>query len=258
MLTHTQYSAATQFALLLIGPPLAGKTNVAMNFPDPYFLDADDKLANAAARHPGKRFWYDCPLRRDGKTSIPLPEQWGYVSECINAAIKVPEIRTIVLDSATALSDMLIAHILKFGTKLTIAGQPSMEMQHWGPFAAIWKKLIMGIRASGKMLVLISHERVIEDQLNGSKSIGPLIGGSLKDNLGSMFTDVWHAEHRTKPNREKPGQMTTEYFVRTQPFANMTLGTSLKDLPAEFVVTPEEVLKRVPNLTPPTQPPTVA
>jgi hypothetical protein len=182
---------------------------------------------------------------------IDEKDQWQYAADCINAALKIPEIRTIVIDSVTSASDMLIHHILKFGTKLTVAGRPTMEMQHWGPFQMIWKQLIMGIRASGKMLVVICHERLVEDGLSGATMLRPLIGGTLKDNLGGMFTDVWHAENRIKPDLKKPGEFVTGYYVRTRPTTQITLGTSLDDLPAEFEVTEEELMKRIPGLTPP-------
>lgn len=245
MLTHTTYAAKPSFALLLQGPPLSGKTNVAMAFPDPYFLDADDKLANAVKRYPGKRFWYDCPARRNGEIAIELKDQWAYGAECINAAIKSTDIKTIVLDSGSAIGDMIIAHILKFGTKLTIAGRPSMEMQHWGPYQDIWKATVMGIRASGKKLIVIVHDSITEDALTGETIVRPLIKGALKDGFGGMFTDIWHAETKVKPDPKKPGQMTTEYYVRTTPNAKFTLGNSLTDLPSEFVVTEEEIKRRI-------------
>ena len=242
--------------MLLIGPPLAGKTNTLFQFPDPWIGDADDKMGNAVHRFPGKTFWFDQfnrkPVKdKEGKftgeyVKVEPELQWMYFNDCLNEALKSPLVRTIGLDSLSALTDMLIQHILKVsGSKLNLGGIPMMEKSHWGPFRDIMKRTIMGIRSYGKNLVVVAHETVDKDDLTGAIMNRPLVPGELKSNLGGMFTDVWHQESREVPDPKNPGKLMRKYFVRTQPLANFPLGTSLPDLPLEFEVTWPEIEKRL-------------
>lgn len=243
MLDGSAFAIIPQFALLLIGPPFAGKTNVAMLFPDPWFADGDDKLRNAVQRNPGKKFYFNCPMRTEAGVPVPLERQWEEFTTKLKEACASPLVKTIVLDSVSSLSTMLIAHILKHGeVKKHLAGEPTMEKQHWLPFRDLWKKVIMLCRASGKMLVVIAHDDLVVDEVTGASMIRPLIAGELKHNLGGLFTDLWHAETRLVPDGK--GGMKSEYFVRTQPTPRLPVGNSL-NLPAEFIVTWDGIRNRL-------------
>lgn len=245
MRESTDFAAGTNFALLLIGAPLSGKTNLAMQFPDPYFFDADDKLANAVSRHKGKRFWYDNGLRDDKDVAVLGPKRWARATECIKTACLDPKVGTIVLDSATSLSDFLMDHILQFPSTakvpLTVGGEKVMDQSMWGPFRDLWRRLIMMCRSSGKLVILIMHEKFEKDEASGSMIYTPCISGQLQSNIAGYFTDVWRAEN-------KPGQLNgkpiVSYYVRTQPSARMALGNSL-GLPAEFTFTFEDFKKQL-------------
>lgn len=242
------FKLETSFALLLIGLPFSGKTNAAFQFPNPYILDADDKLANAVRRNTSKDFHFDCPLRDDNDKPVPHEQRWEHSVRCLNvAAAPNNGIDTIVIDSASAMSDFLTAHILRFpaaGKSLIVGGEKVMDQSMWRPFQDLWKKLIMGLRASGKLIVVICHEDIDKDEATGIMMHRPLIPGALKNMFASMFTDVWRCETQQVPDPSKPGQMMTKYLIRTQPTAKMALGNSL-GLPAEFVMSWEELSKKL-------------
>lgn len=228
------YKKNPSLAVLLIGPPLVGKTNTAFQFPDPYILDADDKMLNAVTRFPDKKFKWDCPLRKPDGTPIPDIDQWQYVQDaCINPALKDPWIKTIIIDSASAVNEMIKRHIMKHPTPgskgpLMVGGEKVMEMSQWQPFGDIWRRLIMGCRASGKILIVTAHERVEKDEMSGQLMYRPLVPGAFGDGMGGLFTDVWHCEAEVGPDLKNPGKTKTNYKVRTQPTARIVLGSGLQ------------------------------
>lgn len=251
MLTSNQFSLNTSIAVLLLGPPLSGKTNVAFQFPDPYFLDCDDKLTNAVVRNAGKKFWYDCPLRKavnkvGGGTEFVAVEdilRWEESVSRLKEAGASPDVKTIVIDSVTSLNAMIFQHILRFPSTakvpLQVGGIKVMDQSMWGPYRDLWTRLIMGLRGTGKLVVCIAHDTVDKDEITGTLSYRPSWAGQLKDTGAGLFTDVWHCESRNVPDPTKSGQMKTEYFVRTHPTPMMALGNSL-GLPREFSFTWEK------------------
>lgn len=247
MLSSNQFSLNTSIAVLLLGPPLSGKTNVAFQFPDPYFLDCDDKLTNAVARNSGKKFWYDCPLRKLNKegqfVGVEDILRWEEAVARLKEAGSSPEVKTIVIDSVTSLNAMIFQHILRFPSTakvpLQVGGIKVMDQSMWGPYRDLWTRLIMGLRGTGKIVVCIAHDTVDKDEITGTLSYRPSWAGQLKDTGAGLFTDVWHCESRNVPDTTKSGHMKTEYFVRTHPTPMMALGNSL-GLPREFSFTWEK------------------
>lgn len=223
MKSNTEFKPSNDFALLLVGPPLAGKTNVAMCFPTPYFISTDRKLQNAVARHPGKKFFYDYIDAEPAK-------RWTQLTELLKAAGQNPEIQTIVIDNLTDVCTYLIDHIIaNGGTKLTVGGEKVMEMTHWQPFKILLTRLITVGKSMGKMFIVCAHEAVEKDEVTGVLNYKPLIPGSMQNQLGAYFTDVWRCE------TEQVGKEVS-YIVRTTPTPRMALGNSL-NLPSTFKFT---------------------
>lgn len=234
----TSYQRSQGTAILILGEPFTGKTNLAMQFPDPYFFDADDKLASAIERFPNKRFWFDCPLRDEKGTPIDELLRWEKGSAKIIEATKSTEVQTLVLDSATAIGELIKKHIMRFptpGTKgqLMVGGEKVMEMTQWQPYADIWRRTIMACRASGKITIVIMHLGTDKDEISGAIRIKPLIQGQLKDGVAGLFTDVWMTDISTGPDPKNPGKSMTKFITRCQPTPQIPfLGNSL-GLPAQ-------------------------
>lgn len=236
MIAGQNYKPEQDFALLLVGPPLSGKTTVAMQLPDPCILSTDRKLRNAVSRiKPGAKWWYEYVEMTPG----PGPTAWErFVAQTKKAATE-PDVKSIIWDNLTDLGAILMEHILfKDPPKLQVGGEKVPEKQHWQPFRDLMRKAIAVMRSSGKLFCVCAHEMVDSDDMSGSLLYRPLIGGQLKDNVGGYFTDVWRCE--TKLNAQ--GGVT--YYVRTQPMPRMALGNTL-GLPKEFEFTQEDFLKRL-------------
>lgn len=231
MKTNTQYTPLNDLALLLVGPPLSGKTNVAMSFPDPYFISTDHKLNNAVTRFPGKKFFYDFgDVDTETGVAIPADKRWNRMVELIKTASKDPDIKTIVIDNMTDVAAYLIDHIIAAGgSKLVVGGEKVMQIEHWQPFMILMTRLIVALKSTNKFIVVCAHELVEKDEISGTLTYRPSVPGRLRDTLGAYFTDVWRTETETTTSG-------TVYRVRTAPTARMSLGTQFA-LPANFVFT---------------------
>lgn len=235
MQTQDQFHARPSFALLLIGAPFTGKTGLALQFPDPYICDYDDKLSNAANRtcFEGKKFWFDCPMRKPDGTPVPAVDVWDYSVSCIKQAVASPDIKTIVLDSTTSLNTALTTHIISkggTGKPLMVGGVPVMDKSMWMPYRDILSRLFMGLRSSGKYIIVVAHTVTVEDD-NAPSFKRPSFAGQMRDTAAGLFTDVWECFNKTVIGAD--GLATPEYWVRSAPRADFPLGNSL-DLPAEF------------------------
>lgn len=226
MKTSQDYKLEQSFALLLIGPPKAGKTVFAMNFPDPYILDCDNNLAGALRYHKHSEkpfpFWFDNP------NDEPDPaKRWTYCMKALEEAVKVPEIKTIYINGLSLLGYYLEQHILANSGKggggmndLVIAGEKVMNMSQWGPFKNLMQKLVMASKSCGKLFIMDCHEHVELSESGATIGYKPLISGSLRNNIAGFFTDVWRAETSTTPKG-------ADYSIRFQPKSLMQIGNSM-------------------------------
>jgi hypothetical protein len=233
-------------AILLIGPPKSRKTSLAMQFPSPYFLDADGNLAAVSHYYPNKEFWWDrADIDTDG-SEIDVTRRWNRAQQLLATAARDPRPKTIVVDTLNRLCDWLAMQIV--ATPITgapkatnVSGIPTFSQWHWFPFGNVLRALCGDLRtlsATGKIIVCICHEKDVNDDNGNRVGIVPAIGGQSAKLIGGLFTDVWHCEAVTQPDG------TISYRVRTQPNGLMALGNSL-GLPPLFDFSWKEVEARL-------------
>jgi hypothetical protein len=175
------------------------KTTFALRFPDPGVLDLDQNLD-------GPDGW----LRRQ-----KLKVSYEYVQPLLNAAgkplendrilrdavmdgldelVKSPKVRTIIVDSATKLGEILVFW------RLAAEGRELMEISMWQPWRSAFIKLVHRGRNAGKNFILIVHEEpVYAPRPPKSVEAPPKVGVAmslatkLREQFGFAFTDVWRA-----------------------------------------------------------------
>lgn len=241
MKPSTTYKPNQSFGLLLQGATGMGKTTFALQFPRPYIFDADNNLSGAFRRLNEKKitFSYDIGLIDDEGKEVPLSPTSQYVKggslirtadhtnsrywrmiKCLTEAALSPDIDTIILDTASTISDYIMAECMRLLP--TVTG--NMEIPSWGVYLDAWKKLIIKIRSQQKAVVLIVHERVEKDEHFGTITYEVMLPGQISTIMGSLFSDIWHMEIND----------TGERIVRTQPTRQLKLKCSL-DLPTTFL-----------------------
>lgn len=221
MKSSDQYNTKQNFSLLLVGEPNSGKTNIIMSFPDPYILDVDRKLGSAVRRAKGKKFWFSDPYVDDAGKELVEADRWKRAVTELKAAAANPDIKTLVIDGLAGLADMLVVHIMAEVRKSEGKALDRLRIQDYQPLKTLLTSLIMGLRSTNKYIVVTSHQKADKDELTGRLRYTLNIPGSLSENFGGFFSDVWASVSR-------PGTNGTVYELHTKPTGfHVNLGTSL-------------------------------
>jgi hypothetical protein len=231
MKPSTSLSLSTGISVLLVGEPKSGKTSLTLAFPDPAVIDWDLNLASGMRRAPGKTFDLVQPSIKDDGSFRPLTDQWMYAVKETYEIIKSPKYKTIIIDGLGNMCNALCAHITNEAQKAgaskvkTIALDgttiPQMEIQHYGDLARLLRAYIMLLRASGKYVLVTSHQTGDKDEVTKAIRYVLAIPGQSKDTLGGCFTDVW----ATSATPRGPGQVKYEIMTKPTGF-HVALGAS--------------------------------
>lgn len=222
MRSAKDYQPNQAFALLLQGAPGQGKTSWALRFPKPYIFDADNNLSGAIRRLRGQgqdhNILYDIGnVDDDGKEVLEnaTTNRYTRMSKCLIEAVKSPDVQTIIVDSASALSDYMMTEVLRQ------ANRKQMTVPDWGSYLFLFKNLITQVRSQGKLFVMTAHEKPEKDEVSGIIQYEIALPGQIRHVIGGMFSDVWRAEIT-----EKGGKY--EYALRTMPTIRLALKNSLE------------------------------
>ena len=161
--TQADASTAPQFRLLLLSKPGHRKSSIAAHFPGPGFLDTDQNIYRMKQHYPGKKFKFAQPqYSPDGKV-LPKEQVWPRAVELVNELVADPEVKTIVLDSLSALQEPLIDWILAQPAAsnrmkpLVISGVQVLTREQYRPFQDKILDIVAKIHTSGKFTVWIFH-----------------------------------------------------------------------------------------------------
>lgn len=224
----TDYKQNDKLRLALQGPSGAGKTTVACQFPKPYIVDVDVNLGGTLRflkeHNLPMPVGFDVLDKNEKGEAIDIKQRYQRLNACLVAAQQNPEIETIVLDSGTTLSDVMIGEILRQQGKNAISDFKDGR-QFWGFFAVLGRNFMATLTSMRKHIVLILHERIMTTA-DGSVVYPVKIAwpGQVGQNLGLFFTNVWRCEVELKPTG-----MKTEYKwqIRTMPEYKYELKNSL-------------------------------
>jgi AAA domain len=189
----TDYSTKEEFIrLLLQGPPGSAKTTTACQFPDAYVIDVDVNLGG--------------PLRFCKSHNLPLPigydrldvdekgvvvppiARYARLTKLVEEASKNDAIKTLVLDSGTGLSTVVMDEVKR--------QQPSLKdgRQVYQFFLLATREFLAKITLIKKHFVLTVHEKVEQDAMTQITQYRVAWPGQLGDYIGAFFTDVWRTE----------------------------------------------------------------
>lgn len=184
--------------ILLWGPPLGGKTVLASQFPQPFFIDLEDGLHSVKAlrKKYGGKFDFDAITINENKTvdkdfvklcgdSFASSTAWTKAKKLTEVLCrKMPQDSTLVIDSASRLYEMLIIHIQK------VTGRVKLQIQDWGTFVDELQGLLTDIKYKSKCnVILIGHEEYKEDQASGEIRRSFLMVTKMKERIPSIMTE---------------------------------------------------------------------
>lgn len=225
MKDSSTYNLNESISLLLQGPWGSGKTSLALQFPSPYIADCDNNLTGPLRYHRSNNLapafkWDTIDVDDEGK-EVPEVQRYPRLMKCLNSALADPEIKTIIIDSAFKVQGYIKAELERQGK----TGYPL-----WAGLVVGWQQLVSRLKTSGKIFVLIAHEKPEKDEVEGIIKYFIDLQGAFQNEIGRHFSDVWRCENDADPATNK-----TKYYVRTVPTARLQLKTSLA-LPPRFPV----------------------
>lgn len=191
--------------LLLLGQPGMGKTTAALEIATPmaYIADLDNNLSGAHRYLDGR-----IPF------AYTTPTSWAEMSKDIKEASQQPSINSIIQDGFSKLGDLAIEEILHQ------QGRKAMQLQDWGVFLLMMKKLITEMRSTKKLFIATAHIKPEKDEVSGIVRYFPAIPGQLQHIIGALFSDVLLCEVEERNNKHT-------YQLRTMPNTFYALKNSL-------------------------------
>lgn len=239
-------------SILLLGQPGAGKTTFALQLPKPFLLDCDANLSGPARflseKLKGKDWWYDTPLTDEGGVKLPREKRFVRAVDLLNQALESKEVETIVVDSLTTFADFLMDHVRstqkrKLGNGRDTVDEP-MQIQDWGIFSALIRKVIFDIKASGKRLVFCAHIAYDKDELTGILQKFINLPGGTKNVLSGWFEESW--ELFVDSTGAGPATKATRKIRTVGESRASALGLkSAIGLPVETVADADAILSRI-------------
>lgn len=217
------------FTLLLKGAPGTRKTTLALQFPRPYVFSFDRNLNPVRWLTPEQRAQISvCDPFHDMITGELLKNHavWNNFVKQLEAVLQIPGKFTVVIDSISTLSEILLDKI-----QGTDSPEKRVTQAEWGDAARYWRWLgDMFLKANDldKNVIMIGHESIERDKDGAITGIALNMGGKMKTQFDLYFTDSW----RTYVVAPIAGEQ--QYRVRVQPQTGVVAKCSLLGLPADF------------------------
>jgi hypothetical protein len=243
------------FSCLLIGPPGAGKTTMALTAPKPIVvLDVDNKLhkmVNAEDKMKSGaviQWAINEPLTevtlarlasfdpgQAAKVTMQRPKGYIQLADMIDKLVETKcmidgkKIATVVLDSYTSMNEHLKRLLMAAN------GTTTMTLPLFGTALTNFETLNNTLLRLPANVIIICHEQVDKDELTGKITYNPLIDGSMKAKIGKDFEEVYYLEKTVIGDKVK--------------YEALTVGNSMKScrtsrvLPAKVNPNFEEIYK---------------
>lgn len=227
-------------AILCVGDPGSGKSNLAMALPTPGILDCDNNLAGPIRRSNGKKFFYSQPFVDDNGIEVPEELRWSRALSETAKLLAHPEVKSFVIDGLSNLCRWGLIHVEQELIKSGINVKKEYLAKYQG-FIPFLSNYITKIRVPGKLVFITVHQVADKDEVLGRTRFYLDIPGRLADTLGGQFTDVWGMSSTPDPSNPKT---QARYEIRTKPTGfHINLKTSLDLEPAINVTdkTPDQV-----------------
>ena len=191
---------------------MGGKTVLASQFPQPFFVDLEDGLHSVKALRSklGLDFNFDVITIDENPTTdedfIKLCGQrfskmsgWSKTRQLVEVLCrKMPKNTTLVFDNISRAYEMLLTHIQG------VVGRSKLQIQDWGTFVDEMGAVINVMKYKAKCnIIIIGHEEYIKDELSGELYRKFLMVTKLRERLPSMVSEFWRLYSEPKGPKNK-------------------------------------------------------
>jgi len=143
--------------ILIFGQPGIGKSSLGYSTKDPLLLDFDRGAHRAANR----------------KDTLII-DTWKDVAELMESADALDDYASLTVDTVGRCLDVMTAHIAYTDPKKAPGG--NLSLQGWGVLKTNFRTWIAQLRAKGKDVLLIAHDK--EDKDGDARVVRPDIAGA--------------------------------------------------------------------------------
>ena len=161
--------------------------------------------------------------RYDHRAQRPVPIGWSICEEIMDQLEKTGSFgpvapRTLILDEATAASEMALQSVLHTTGHIDAA---QVTQPEWGQLRKRTLSFITrGRGLKGINFIFIAHEQYLKDELSGHTCCLPSMIGKLAHEISGYFDEVYHTKVRQMGQRH-------EYIMDTKPTGVITAGSRL-------------------------------
>lgn len=224
MLDISEYNSNLGTAILITGGAGTGKTSMGLRlFRNVYCFVADPNFKSGVKyleqlKLSGNIVGFNYAHIGEDKKELSVALRYAHMLKCLNDAEASPKVETIFLDSATFVEDIIKARICLAKDE----GSIKLEgFAQWGQLMLYWKQLIMGLRTSGKKIIMSAHENKEQDESDKVYKYQIAVDGQIRSKFPAIFSDVIRCEINepqiNQPRRQvRPlGNTRFEYLKNT-------------------------------------------
>lgn len=184
--------------ILLIGPPLVGKSVLSSQFPKPTFISMDGNMSSILSMRAQHRLDFNMRVFSIDEAETTDPEflelcpkfqkmsAWDKVKKLVSVIsrqMKADE--TLVIDPLTRLCEYLVNHIEK------MTNHHPIQIQDWMTFTDELLGFFDMIKSSARQcnVIIIAHDQIEKNEVTGDWTRLLLIPSRLRYRIPSIATD---------------------------------------------------------------------
>lgn len=190
-------SRSNQVRALLYGESGSGKTHLAGTFPNPFFIDSDKGLATLWSLDKNVPY---LELQRGTKVFPKILQVLKQIREKSSAFFEEYDVKTLVFDSLTSLSDMILIEAMMYPQDGSLAKNPNTSKPEWDHYTAVLNRMKHLMKMSqdiGVNVVATAGEQLGKDEVRGTFIGKPAIIGSYRNVVPYDFDEMYYMTSKT-------------------------------------------------------------
>lgn len=192
--------------VLVYGEPGVGKTTFAASAPSPLFIDADRGVLSL--------------IGRDGSASIKVlvPSSFDELLDLVFElrAGKLPEVKTLVLDTITELQNRTMDENLKIAVEESKGRRnPYLpQLQDYGLNGQMLRRITIALSELDRHLIILAHEK--EDKDDDRLFVRPAVTPKLAETLVGMMDVIGYMTLEADGSRKLQVQPTRRVWAKSR------------------------------------------